>query len=1275
MTSKRKAYVVLGMHRSNTSLVAGCLHQAGVDFGRHLIPANENNPTGFWELEALNRIHDRILREHGLAWDSPGMLPEGWLESTVVTRARRDMIELLEGEFESSDIFGIKDPRLCRFVPLWRRIFEEKEIAVRWLFVVRHPDAVASSLKRRGDMPTARAESLWASYNVNVIADLSPEDDGFVLRAEDFVDDPAAFTLRALGGKWPDTGEGDRIEEKICSFCRPDLQHFKPKDKTAEFSDSPFVRLYNELSREWGSVGESTRTLRVALQSLGSEYREMVSERKRLASRAMVFDRGRPPAIARFYPMDAKGMFTEWDARYAALAPLTWTEVEFECDSSDLKGRDFFRIDPANACGEVRLRDFVWACAEGSVLPVSFDAMRTEGPNRVFDRFGGGVDLFLLGEEVHLLIPPPEGIPSGRVILRGRIRFEPRLPGIEGVFRDLDEEKVRANEEIARKQRECDVRMEEIRSLVKRVELPSEAAGIPMRGRREFTASQERNAWYQRRIAGDALRGFWAKYGSARKRERRKSVRTFVDAVGFPLSSGDIRSLLEEMVSGGWLELAEYLRRYPDVAASGANPIEHYFLHGWREGRWISRKFDPAFYLASNPDVRASRQEPLFHFFLHGKAEGRSPAPGLSVGDAFDPGESSGCDRTCVCFFSGEPHTPGHVYRINRLMDLLPASEFETRQFKPGEEGLLTDLLERAEWLWIWRAPISESLQQVIDKARGLGVQVHYDLDDLMIRPELADPKVIDGIRSMRLKVEETVDLYSRTQKAFLMSDQASAPTASLVAEMNRFYVPTIQIPNGFSSEDLVSARIAQACRPRDGKIRIGYACGSRTHQRDFRIVLPGLCAVMRRHPETVFTTFPDAFLLDEFPELKEFEDRIDRRPMVPVTDLICEYARFDVNLAPVEMGNRFCEAKSELKFFEAVLVGTPTIASPVRPFREAIRPGDNGFLAENEREWEEHLEQLVTDGSLRERLAATAAEESLWTFGPHRRALLLRHALGNSESSAKRALDWAGHLLLRRGRPKERPVSGDYEVVWRMENHLRSRVSVVIPVFNYARFLGEALDSVARQSLEDLDLVIVDDASTDHSVEVAEAWLKQHAERFGSASLLRHNENRKLGVARNTGVRFSQTEFFFPLDPDNWLKSGCLELCLGRLEESAASVVYPDLEIIGTDRFMISGVDWHPLRFASGNYIDAMALIRKSVWSGLGGYIAEADLLGWEDFEFWCRMVGAGLYGVRLPMKLASYRIHDESMLKKITDQDHFKRKVLEKMEKLHPWLDLSRE
>jgi hypothetical protein len=84
----------------------------------------------------------------------------------------------------------------------------------------------------------------------------------------------------------------------------------------------------------------------------------------------------------------------------------------------------------------------------------------------------------------------------------------------------------------------------------------------------------------------------------------------------------------------------------------------------------------------------------------------------------------------------------------------------------------------------------------------------------------------------------------------------------------------------------------------------------------------------------------------------------------VPLEHLSEEISRFDIDLAALEIGNPFCEAKSELKFLEATLVDVPTIASPTGPFRRAFGYGETGFLAATLGEWHETLLQLV--GTLR---------------------------------------------------------------------------------------------------------------------------------------------------------------------------------------------------------------------------------------------------------------------------------------------------------------------
>jgi hypothetical protein len=99
-----------------------------------------------------------------------------------------------------------------------------------------------------------------------------------------------------------------------------------------------------------------------------------------------------------------------------------------------------------------------------------------------------------------------------------------------------------------------------------------------------------------------------------------------------------------------------------------------------------------------------------------------------------------------------------------------------------------------------------------------------------------------------------------------------------------------------------------------------------------------------------------------------------------------------DVNLAPLEPLGRFNEAKSAIKWLEAALVGTPTVASPTGPYRAAIDPGRTGLLAGTAEEWTLAIDQLLRDPLARRRMGDAAHREALVTLSP---ALQGRRYLG----------------------------------------------------------------------------------------------------------------------------------------------------------------------------------------------------------------------------------------------------------------------------------------
>jgi GT2 family glycosyltransferase/glycosyltransferase involved in cell wall biosynthesis/SAM-dependent methyltransferase len=636
------------------------------------------------------------------------------------------------------------------------------------------------------------------------------------------------------------------------------------------------------------------------------------------------------------------------------------------------------------------------------------------------------------------------------------------------------------------------------------------------------------------------------------------------------------------------------------------------------------------------------------------------------------PAPSTG--RARIVFVSGEPHTPGHSYRIENVAAAFPPLYFETVVVRVEELGNRLDELADVQVLWVWRAPYSKALGAAFESARAAGARIVYDTDDLMFEPELARAEVIDGIRTHRFSEADVGRLFGAVQRALLEADHCTAPTASLARRMRLLGKPTTVVPNGFDGQWLRTAREVSR-RPRaerdDSLVRIGYASGSFTHQRDLAVAMPALTRIVKEHPEVRFVCFEGTIDVGEFPALEELSDQLELRPLVPLHDLLGEYARFDVNIAPLEVGNLFCEAKSELKFFEAALAGTVTVASPTEPLAAAVRHGETGLLATDEQSWYESLKLLVRDADARRRMAEAAYRDVLWQFGPERRSLIVNRLVNGFLAAPAVAAD-----LSRAAVSVDPPLPPlplpPYEVVYESWRSAQSRVTVVVPVFNYADLVEQALDSVREQTVGHLDLVVVDDHSTDDSVAHVRRWLARHGDRFDRVALLRNRVNSGLAQTRNAGVDFGDTELFLPLDPDNLLLPHLVESALAALDDSGAAVAFPTIELFGESAGVIPGADWDPTLLRGANYIDAMALVRRACWLAVGGY-SRLDVDGWEDYDLWCKFVERGFFGVRVPEIGARYRVHGSSMLTTTTDLPENKARLLEQITERHGWLDIA--
>ncbi|MDO8459333.1 MAG: sulfotransferase [Burkholderiaceae bacterium] len=166
MTSHRnKAIIVLGMHRSGTSALAGVLNLLGVHPGGSLIPALEdNNPKGFWEHAEIVPIHDNLLATLGSYWADESPLPSQWWHSSDVADFRSQIVSILRRDFRDQAIWLIKDPRMCRLLPMWHEVFRELACQPLFILAMRNPVEVTHSLVKRNNLNEIESCLLWLIY-------------------------------------------------------------------------------------------------------------------------------------------------------------------------------------------------------------------------------------------------------------------------------------------------------------------------------------------------------------------------------------------------------------------------------------------------------------------------------------------------------------------------------------------------------------------------------------------------------------------------------------------------------------------------------------------------------------------------------------------------------------------------------------------------------------------------------------------------------------------------------------------------------------------------------------------------------------------------------------------------------------------------------------------------------------------------------------------------------------------------------------------------------
>jgi glycosyltransferase involved in cell wall biosynthesis len=190
------------------------------------------------------------------------------------------------------------------------------------------------------------------------------------------------------------------------------------------------------------------------------------------------------------------------------------------------------------------------------------------------------------------------------------------------------------------------------------------------------------------------------------------------------------------------------------------------------------------------------------------------------------------------------------------------------------------------------------------------------------------------------------------------------------------------------------------------------------------------------------------------------------------------------------------------------------------------------------------------------------------------------------------------------------------------------------MPVFNAGRWLRQALDSVAAQTFRDLELVVVDDGSTEGET----AAILAEASRRPGVSVHR-TENRGPARARNLGIEHARGAYILPLDADDWLAPTYLERTVPVLDgDPALGVAYSWVGLTGGHQGIWRTGEFTLAALLARCTIHVTSLFRRTLWADVGGYDPRF-VESWEDWDLWLGAVARGWRGACVPEVLAYYR------------------------------------
>jgi hypothetical protein len=262
-SAKRQAILVLGMHRSGTSAVGGVINALGAAGPKNLLAPRPDNPRGFFESAILADAHDALLAA-GNSWWEDWRQFDSRISPETTDRHRERIKSVLTDEFGEARLIFIKDPRICRFVPVTLSVLAELNISPVAILPMRNPLEVACSLKTRNGFALSRSILLWLRHVLDAEYH-SRQLPRYFLPYQEFLIDWRSCMNRAaekMGINWP--ALSDASAQEIDKFLTVDLYHERAslEDVHNHPTMTSLARATYDVLRAIAADGESEGLLR-----------------------------------------------------------------------------------------------------------------------------------------------------------------------------------------------------------------------------------------------------------------------------------------------------------------------------------------------------------------------------------------------------------------------------------------------------------------------------------------------------------------------------------------------------------------------------------------------------------------------------------------------------------------------------------------------------------------------------------------------------------------------------------------------------------------------------------------------------------------------------------------------------------------------------------------------------------------------------------------------------------------------------------------------------